>query len=321
MRWLHRYTKLLAAASLLLITAGGLVTSTGSGLAVPDWPNTYGHLMFAFPFSKMVGGILYEHGHRLIASVVGLATIGLALWLSHAESRPWVRRLGWIALLTVIVQGLLGGITVLYFLPAPISIGHAGLAQIFFTLVVSLGIFTSPGWIGYYGRTTDLNDRILARLAILTPTVIYLQILIGATMRHTGAGLAIPDFPLSFGQLIPPEWGPGVAIHFAHRLGAIVVTTFVLATTGHILAHHRLRRELKRASLLLFGLLTLQVTLGAWTVLSAKHVAVNTAHVTIGALLLVSSVALALRVHRGWFRDSDGAKHPTANVETIGARA
>ena len=321
MRWLHRYTKLLAAASLLLITAGGLVTSTGSGLAVPDWPNTYGYFMFAFPFSKMVGGIFYEHGHRLIASIVGLATIGLAVWLSRSEPRPWVRRLGWMALAAVVAQGLLGGITVLYFLPAPISIGHAGLAQIFFTLVVSLGVFTSPGWLGRYGRTANLDDRILARLAILTPAVIYLQILIGATMRHTGAGLAIPDFPLAFGQLIPPTWSPGIAIHFAHRLGAIVVTAFVIATAGHVLAHHRVRRELTRATLLLVALVTLQVALGAWTVLSAKHVAVNTAHVATGALLLVSSVALALRVHRGRFRDALGVERQTASVATLGARA
>jgi len=131
MLWLHRYNMLLAATSLLLIAAGGLVTSTGSGLAVPDWPSTYGHFMYSFPLSMMVGGILYEHGHRLIASTVGLMTIVLALWLTWVEPRRWVRRLGWIALLVVITQGVLGGLTVLYFLPAPISISHAGLAQIF----------------------------------------------------------------------------------------------------------------------------------------------------------------------------------------------
>ena len=204
MRWLHRYTRLLAVASLLLITAGGLVTSTGSGLAVPDWPNTYGYFMFTFPLSSMVGGILYEHGHRLIASVVGLLTIGLAVWLARVEPRRWVHRLGCIALAAVIVQGGLGGITVLYFLPAPISISHAGLAQLFFVLIVSLAIVTSPGWHDHYrgraapgtGPRASAADPILARLAMILPVVIYVQILVGATMRHTGAGLAIPDVPL-----------------------------------------------------------------------------------------------------------------------------
>ena len=324
MRWLHRYTQLLAAASLLLITAGGLVTSTGSGLAVPDWPNTYGYFMFAFPLSKMVGGIFYEHGHRMIASIVGLLTIGLAVWLSRSDPRDWVRRLGWIALAAVTVQGILGGLTVLYFLPAPISVSHAGLAQMFFTLIVSLGVFTSPGWRTGYHRTTALDDRILARLALLTPAVVYLQVLVGATMRHNGAGLAIPDFPLAFGHLIPPEWSAGIAIHFAHRVGAVIVTAFVFATAGHVLAHHRRRTELARPATLLAVLVVIQIALGAWTVLSVKHVAVNTAHVAVGASVLVTSVVLGLRVHRGWFSDAiagSSAASPRVDVATLGSKA
>lgn len=308
MRWLHQYTKLLAAATLLLVTAGGLVTSTGTGLSVPDWPNTYGYFMFSFPPSMMVGGIFYEHGHRLIASTVGLLTIGLAVWLSRAEPRPWVRRLGWGALVAVIVQGVLGGITVLYFLPAPISIGHAGLAQMFFALIVSLGVFTSPGWLAHYDRSAPLEDRTLARLALLTPSIIYLQILIGATMRHTGAGLAIPDFPLAFGHLLPPTWSFAIGIHFAHRVGAVVVTAVIFATAGHVLSRYSTRRELARPALLLVALVLAQIALGAWTVLSAKQIAINTAHVTTGGTLLVTSAVLALRVHRHRFPDvaSDG---------------
>src|SRR5262245_1879863 len=122
MVWLHRYTRLLVAATLLLLVAGGMVTSTGSGLAVPDWPTTYGQNMFSFPLGKMVGGIFYEHGHRLIASTVGLLTIGLVVWLWRVEPRRWVRRLGLAALAAVILQGVLGGITVLYFLPDGVSI-------------------------------------------------------------------------------------------------------------------------------------------------------------------------------------------------------
>ena len=323
MRWLHYYLIFVAAASLLLIVAGGLVTSTGSGLAVPDWPNTYGTFMFAFPLSKMVGGIFYEHGHRLIASTVGLLTIALAVWMARVEPRRWVRRLGWTALAAVIVQGLLGGITVLYFLPAPISISHAGLAQLFFALVVSLALFTSPGWRTDHDGANAPNDGVLARLALAAPVLIYGQILLGATMRHTGAGLAIPDFPLAFGHLLPPTWNAGIAIHFAHRVGAVVVTAVVLATAGHVAFHHRQRRELTRPALLLAAVTAVQVGLGAWTVLSGRQVAVNTAHVAVGAVTFATSIVLALRVHRGRFPDTGTRpRHaPRAAVESMSGRA
>lgn len=329
MRWLHRYTRLLAVASLLLITAGGLVTSTGSGLAVPDWPNTYGYFMFAFPLSGMVGGIFYEHGHRLIASVVGMLTIGLAIWLARVDPRRWMRRLGWIALAAVVVQGILGGITVLYFLPAPISISHAGLAQLFFTLIVSLAIFTSPGWHDHYRDRAGAADGpdasgaapILARLAVLLPAVIYLQILVGATMRHTGAGLAIPDFPLVFGGLVPPEWTSAIAIHYAHRVGAVLTTALVFATAAHVLYHHGTQAQLARPSMLLCALVVVQVGLGGWTVWSGRQVAINTAHVSVGALLLVTSVVLALRVHRDWFTDAADDRPAASTIAAERLRA
>jgi cytochrome c oxidase assembly protein subunit 15 len=318
MRWLYHYNQILSVASLILIAAGGLVTSTGSGLAVPDWPNTYGYFMFSFPLSKMVGGILYEHGHRLIASGVGLLTIGLAIGLSRFDSRLWISRLGWYALLVVITQGILGGITVLYLLPAPISITHGGLAQIFFVLIVSLAVFNSPGWHARYSRNSSseqllVNDIALQRLVIITPLVIYAQILVGATMRHTGAGLSIPDFPLAFGRLIPPMWDTGIAIHFSHRVGAIVTMVVTLATTGHILAHHRNKHELTRPSLLLILLLATQLTLGAWTVLSEKQILINTAHVATGALLLATAVVLGLRTHRNRFPDSQNQTLSVSN--------
>ena len=146
MIWLHRYAKLVAASTLLLIAAGGMVTSTGSGLSVPDWPNTYGWFMFSFPMDKWVGGIFYEHSHRLIASTVGFLTIVLAIWTWRVEPRAWVRWLGLAALGAVILQGLLGGLTVLLLLPAPVSIGHAGLAQLFFCITLTLAVVTSPWW-------------------------------------------------------------------------------------------------------------------------------------------------------------------------------
>lgn len=308
MIWLHRFASFVAASTLLLVAAGGLVTSTGSGLAVPDWPNTYGYFMFTFPLSKMVGGIFYEHGHRLIASSVGFFTIILAAWIWKADPRRWVRRIGVIALGAVVLQGTLGGITVLYFLPAPVSIGHAGLAQLFFCLTVCLALSTSPGWLAGYPTSpngaTPADDLTLRRIAAATVAIIYLQILVGATMRHSGAGLAIPDFPLAFGRVLPPTWSWPIAVHFAHRVGAVIATLAILATTGHVLFHHRARRELTRPSLLLIVLVIAQFTLGALTVLTEKQVGINTAHVAAGALVLATTVVLTLRINRARFADA-----------------
>src|SRR5688500_17867514 len=191
---LRIYTRFVALSTAVLIFAGGLVTSTGSGLSVPDWPNTYGWSMFTFPLEKMVGGIRYEHSHRLIASIVGFLILVLAIWLWRAEPRRWVRNLGFLALAAVVTQGMLGGITVLWYLPKPVSIAHASLAQIVFCLTVAIALFVSGGWARAYStsRAAAPDDRMLQRVAAVTTGWIYLQIVVGATMRHTGAGLAIP---------------------------------------------------------------------------------------------------------------------------------
>jgi cytochrome c oxidase assembly protein subunit 15 len=213
-----------------------------------------------------------------------------------------VRRLGYIALAAVITQGILGGITVLWYLPDPVSIAHASLAQIVFCLTMTIALVTSPGWTRAYaadGRGPD--DLMLQRVAAVTTGLIYLQIVVGATMRHTGAGLAIPDFPLMFGQLIPPHWDAKIAVHFAHRAGALIISLAILATTGHVCYHHRSRKELMRPSLLLIALLAAQITLGALTVLSQKQFIINSLHVVTGASVLVTSLVLTLRAHRARF--------------------
>jgi len=298
---LHRFAKFVAGCTVLLVLAGSLVTSTGSGLSVPDWPTSYGWNMFTFPPSKWVGGILYEHGHRLIASSVGFLTIILALWLWMSDPRRWMKWLGVSALGAVIAQGVLGGLTVMFFLPAPISTAHAGLAEIFFCITVAIALFTSPRWIqGYGGRILD--DSRLRRLATATTTIIYCQILVGATMRHTGAGLAIPDFPLMFGHWWPTHWDAKIAIHFTHRVGALLVTIAVLATATAVFARTSIS-ELRRPAGLLVALVVVQVSLGAFTVLTRRDVWINSLHVVCGALVLTTSLVLTLRTWRGRFAD------------------
>jgi len=298
------------------------VTSTGAGLSVPDWPNTYDYFMFAFPLSKMVGGIFYEHGHRIIASIVGMLTIGLTVWLYRREPRQWVRRLGFTALGAVVLQGTLGGITVLYFLPTAISVSHAGLAQIFFCLIVSLTLFTSPRW----RNTQELHhhepvrrDATMLILASALPALVYIQILVGATMRHTGAGLAIPDFPLVFGGLVPSTWNFGITVHYAHRIGALLTAVLVFGTLGHLLAHHRERRDLLHPAWALVSLVVAQIGLGGWTIISQRAAIVNTAHVAVGATVLATALVLGLRVNRHRFPDAKrlrGKPRPDGLTET-----
>lgn len=300
---LHRFAKLVVGCTVLLLLAGSLVTSTESGLSVPDWPTTYGWNMFTFPPSKWVGGIFYEHGHRLIASGVGFLTIILAAWLWIADPRRWLRRLGVVALGAVILQGILGGITVLFFLPTAISTAHAGLAEIFFCLTVAIALFTSPGW----RRGEDMvDDPALRFVASATTLIVYAQILVGATMRHSGAGLAIPDFPWMFGHIVPDHWNPGIAVHFAHRVGAGLVTLAVLAASGHVWYHHRNRRRLMGPAMLMPALVAVQITLGALTVLSRRDVWINSVHLVCGALILVTSIVLTLRSWRIRFAPEEG---------------
>jgi cytochrome c oxidase assembly protein subunit 15 len=220
----------------------------------------------------------------------------MAGWTWWADRRPWVRKLGFAALGAVILQGLLGGLTVLFFLPPAISIGHAGLAQIFFCLTLTLAVVTSPGW---RNATAPVDDAMLRRVALTTTVLIYTQILVGATMRHTNAGLAIPYFPYEPGHVLPPVWSAKVAIHFAHRVGALVVTLAILATASHVFYHHRRRRELVRPAFLLLMLVSMQVTLGAFVIWSGMDPVTNTAHVVNGALVLGTSLVLTLRSFAG----------------------
>ncbi|HMB79878.1 MAG TPA: COX15/CtaA family protein, partial [Vicinamibacterales bacterium] len=295
---LHRFAKFLVACTVLLILAGSLVTSHDAGLSVPDWPTSYGWNMFTFPPSMWVANILYEHGHRLIASTVGFLTIIMAVWLWMSEPRRWLRWFGVATLGSVVAQGLLGGLTVLFFLPAAISTAHAGLAEIFFCMTVAIAIFTSPGWIAGSGTPADPRVR---GLATAVTVLIYAQILVGATMRHTGAGLAIPDFPWMFGHVIPDHWSSAIAIHFTHRIGALLVTLAIVTLFAQVWSRQGDRNELTRPATLLVALVAVQVTLGALTVLSRRDPWINSFHVVCGAMVLTTSLVLTLRSWRGSF--------------------
>lgn len=261
-----------------LIIAGGLVTSNDAGLAVPDWPLSYGTWL-----PPMVGNIVYEHGHRMVAAFVGLLTVVLTAWLLWAEPRRWVRWLGVGALASVVAQGILGGITVLFLLPRPVSIGHASLAQVFFCLTVSLVFFTSPTrWLSPE-RAVDSNRPALEHLCWATSLAIFVQLILGAAFRHSALGL------------VP------------HLVGAGVVVLLVAWTAKRIRQRHPDQPSLQRGGLLLAGLVAMQLTLGGaayWSRLATVNapqpqlfmVVLTVAHVALGALILAASLWLTLQV-------------------------
>jgi len=258
---LPRFARLTAAATFLLLIAGGLVTSTGSGLAVPDWPLSYGKF-----FPPMVGGIFFEHGHRMIAGVVAILIAILAITLRRREPRRWVRRLGYAAVLGVVMQALLGGLTVLLLLPAPISIAHACLGQTVSCLIVSIALVTSRAWDAI--PSASLPDaRLFARCLTLT-VLLFAQLILGAIIRHAGRAV------------------------LSHIIGAGVI----LGMTGML--WWRLRSQPGSAGLVrrlagtMVGLVLVQMTLGMLTLWSGQRVALATAHVAVGALLLASSCVL-----------------------------
>lgn len=289
----HRFAVLVAVCTLVLIFVGGLVTTTGSGLAVPDWPLSFGQV-----FPEMVGGVRYEHGHRLVAATVGLLTVVLALWLWRREPRRWVRRLGALAVATVILQGILGGITVLLLLPTAVSVSHAALAQIFLCLTVCLAVCTSRSWRENRPRIEDARSPSLKTLTVIMTAAIYGQILLGAVVRHTGSGLAIPDFPLSYGHIIPPIFTRQILIHFAHRVGALAVTMLALWLALRIFRAYRSEKVLVRPVLFLLFVLAVQILLGIATIWTSRALIPTTLHVAVGALTLASSLYLTLRIHR-----------------------
>jgi len=290
---LHRYAVLVSGATFALVFIGGLVTSTGSGLAVPDWP-----LSFGMVFPPMAGGVLFEHGHRIVAATVGALVTALYIWTVLTVKRRSVTTLAACALGAVVLQGLLGGLTVLLRLPPAVSVAHACLAQAFLCTTVALAVVTGGAWERPALRHEERASISLRVLAIATTAGVYGQLILGAVMRHTGAGLAIPDFPLAFGGVIPPFADPRVQIHFAHRIGALIVSALAAWTIARILRAHHDEPLLRRPALLLAALVLAQAALGALTIWTGRAVIPTTAHVLGGATVLATSFLITLRSHR-----------------------
>jgi len=278
---------LVAFATFVLVIAGALVTSNDAALSIPSWPAP-----FYWPPAMGPGG-RYELSHRVVAGTVSTLTVILALLLWKFEPRRWVRRLGAIAVLTVIAQAVLGGVTVLLDLPVVTSVGHACLGQIFFCVMVSLALFTRPGFqwdeslgAGLVPAPPGHPQGVpLRTLAAATTSLIFVQLVLGAAFRHHGFGI------------IP------------HVVGAGLVTVCVLWLLVRALSDFRPVPQVTRAAWLLTGLLVAQVGLGigayweVWTNLNAPQplppvVDVTTAHVAVGALVLAASLALTFQAYR-----------------------
>ena len=291
-RGLFFFACFVVLATLFLLLAGAAVKSTESGLAVPDWPLSFGQVM-----PPMEGGVFFEHGHRMIATGVGALTILLALWLWMVDPRPWMRRLGWIALGMVILQGVLGGMTVLLKLPTAVSAAHATLAQGFFLTTVFLALALSKGWNTSPVTGNPTGSR-LPILATATTALLLVQLVLGAVTRHMNAGLVIPDVPLAYGRLVPPVWTPEIAVHYAHRVGALVL--LVLITVTHISAFKApgKRWDIRVPGILLMLLVVMQVTLGLLVVVTERHLHVTNTHLVVGATLFATSLVLTARAWR-----------------------
>ena len=285
---LNRFAILVACATFFLIIAGALVTSNDAGLATPDWPLSNGQF-----FPDMVGNLFWEHGHRMVATTVGMLTIALAVYIRIKEKREWVWKLGFFALLGVIAQGLLGALTVKLLLPLPVSTAHATLAQLFFCTTVSLAVFTSRSWMEARPipeEQVTLPLRYLCTAALVT---IFLQLVLGATLRHSA----------TWDRHLPTE------LIVAHIVGACAVTLALGSAALTTLRRHKDQPFLTRPAVIALSLLVVQLFLGIAAYLTRiaspndpqplnPMIAITVAHVACGALVFVTTIVLTLRTYR-----------------------
>jgi cytochrome c oxidase assembly protein subunit 15 len=296
-----------AVATFLLIGLGGLVTSHEAGMSVPDWPTSYGYNMFALPIKFWTGGAFFEHTHRLLASVVGLLTTILAVWLWLKDPRKWLTWLGVAAFLLVIAQGILGGLRVKWQLDY-LGIPHGAVAQAFLVLTCAIALFTSRWWQNSATEKQIPVPRGLRSHVLYVTILIFIQLLIAATMRHQHAGLAISDFPLAHGKIWPDTSAEAIAhynaqrveinninpitafqveLQMIHRLVAYAI--FLGGAAAAMLARKKLggRDWLTKFAFFWLVLLALQIILGAATIWLNKAADIATGHVMVGALALL----------------------------------
>lgn len=285
---LNRYAILVACATFFLIVAGALVTSNDAGLATSDWPLSNGQF-----FPKMVGNLFWEHGHRMVATTVGLLTIGLAIYIRLKEKRQWVWKLGMLALVGVIAQGLLGGLTVKLMLPLAVSTAHATLAQLFFCTTVSLAVFTSKSWMEAQPLYEDKGAPPLRYLCTAALVTIFLQLILGATLRHSA----------TWNEHLPTE------LILAHIGGAVAVTLTLGSAALTTLRRHKDERFLTRPAVVALSLLAVQLFLGIAAYITRlaspndpqplnPMITITVAHVACGALVFVTTIVLTLRTFR-----------------------
>jgi len=287
-RGLNRFAILVACATFFLIIAGALVTSNDAGLATSDWPLSNGQFL-----PPMVGNLFWEHGHRMVATTVGILTIALAVYIRVKEKREWVWKLALFALIAVIAQGLLGALTVKLLLPLAVSAAHATLAQLFFCTTVSLAVFTSRSWIE--ARPVSevegvLPLRYLCTAALLT---IFVQLILGATLRHSAG----------WDKQLPVE------LIVAHIIGAVAVTLALGSAALATLRRHKGVTFLTRPAVIALSLLVVQLVLGVTAYLTRLRspndpqplnpmISITVAHVACGALVFVTTIVLTLRTYR-----------------------
>jgi cytochrome c oxidase assembly protein subunit 15 len=291
-----------AALAFLLVVAGGLVTSNNAGLAVPDWPTSFGHL---FKIPKMIGGVKFEHAHRMIAEFVGLLTIVVALWTWRVDKRRWMRGLTLGAVAGVIVQGVLGGLTVLNFLPPAISTAHATVGQTMFCVLAAIAVFTSRSWLDEPTEKIARKDvRPLLRHCWMLIGFLFLQLILGAAFRHVWT-----------------KWGPSGSNHwpvqkivhaflYPHILNALLVAALLLYVSLRALTKHSNVPHLRRPALWMLLLLIGQLLLGlsAYVVRVVQGineaqptmslVVVTVSHLAVGALILALTMVLTIQAYR-----------------------
>jgi cytochrome c oxidase assembly protein subunit 15 len=315
---LHRFACFCAGSVLFLICLGGLVTSHEAGMSVPDWPTTYGYNMFYFPWHNWVGGIFWEHSHRLVAFGVGVLVILLAVGLCFQE-RIWLRWMGLVVPVFIALEAAIGGLRVVLN-EDQLGILHGCLAQLLFVAVSLIALFTSRWWIEAGSPAADspesrpgVTPRQLTGRALAVCGLIFCQLMIGAVMRHEHAGLAIHDFLLAYGQVWPntdpasvarynldrvahnevPTTALYINMQMAHRAGAVLVTVAILAVAAAMWLTPGAAPILRRWSAVWVFLVLLQFALGAFTIWTNKAADVATTHVAVGALTLVLGALLA----------------------------